>query len=222
MTETVKCFNSHPFRVLGASPRDSRERLIALRGEAALFGQAEAAETALSALLHPDSRLKAELGWFPMTEEGEIASLLRFAGQEKAAGPAPAFHTRSFLAVFNQARLCVSMLPLPGADAFSAALDSLSLCADTLLPDQVMWELNEDRKASGFPLLASVEELDAALSDLLNQTASDLLRRGLPSLRGLEARRLSQRLLLEYRNVKSPRHNSFLLRLTADALAIQE
>ena len=219
MTETAERYRSHPFRVLGASSRNTREQLNALRTEAALFGRDEAAEDALTALLHPDSRLDAEIRWFPMTEEKEISALFRYAEQEAVTEPVPDFGARSFLALFNRVRLCLSLLPIPREDAFTASLYSLSLCADTLIPRQVIWEINEDRKVAGFPPLMSEAEADAAISDLLRETADSLIQRRPDSLRGRAAKELSERLLREYRDMKSPRHNSYLVRITAESLA---
>ena len=219
MTETAERYRAHPFRVLGASSKSTREQLVALRTEAALFGRDEAAEDALTALLHPESRLKAEIRWFPMTEEKEISALMRFAQQDRIEEPVPAFATRSFLALFNQVRLCIALLPINGERAFTASLYTLSLSADTLIPRQVMWEINEDRKISGFPPLISEAEVDAAISELLRETAESLIQRKPESVWGRGARDLSDRLLREYRDEKSPRHNSYLVRITAEALS---
>ena len=219
MTELAEQYRKHPFWVLGASPKNTRQQLITRRSEAVLFGQEQAAEEALTALLHPESRLEAEIRWFPMTEATEIAALMRFAQQEKVAGAFPAFHTRSFLALFNQVRLCLSLLPFPRVEAFTAALYSLSRCADTLIPRQVMWEINEDRNVSVFPPLSSEAEVDSAISGLLRETSDVLLRRRPASLHGNAAKEFSSRLLKECKDKESPQHNSYFVHLTADALA---
>ena len=219
MTELAEQYRKHPFWVLGASPKNTRQQLITRRSEAVLFGQEEAAEEALTALLHPESRLEAEIRWFPMTEATEIAALMRFVQQEKITEAPPPFHTRSFLALFNQVRLCISLLSHPRVEAFTAALYSLSRCADTLIPRQVKWEINEDRKVSVFPTLTSDADVDAAISGLLRETVDSLIRRRPSVLQGSAAKDLSGRLMKEYKDRESPQHNSYFVHLTADALA---
>ncbi len=218
MTDLISQYQQHPFRVLGAAPRSTREQLITLQTEAALFGQAEAAETALSALLHPDHRLKAEMTWFPMTPDDEIRALFSYVEHGWSSGPPPVLRGASFLALFNHLRLCMARLPLRGENELTAALHSLAVTADALLPRQVMWELNEDRKISGFPLITSLNTVDTQLAALLRDTVTAVLSKSPVPFQGSAAERLAQRLKKECDSPSSPWHNSYLLRIASDTL----
>ena len=96
----------NPFRVLEASPRDSREILNMKQAELALLGEsASNGQAALTALLHPQSRLEAEMRWFPGTEKAETDRLLQFMESHGKYEPIPPFATSSVLARFNALRL---------------------------------------------------------------------------------------------------------------------
>lgn len=58
----------NPFKVLGALPTDSRQRLQALLEDAALLNRQEAADEAYAALIRPGKRLEAEMSWYPEKE----------------------------------------------------------------------------------------------------------------------------------------------------------
>lgn len=85
----IDTYRNHPFRVLGASPRDTRAALAERQADLALFGDDGASEEALAALLHPATRLEAELRWFPQADTEEVERLLRCVEEALARGDKP-------------------------------------------------------------------------------------------------------------------------------------
>jgi len=139
----------NPFAVLGASPRDSRERLIELADEAALFGDASANER-LNQLLQPAPRLQAELCWFPSTEPGEVKEILDYARRDRVA-PVPALRTDSTLARFNACRLFLAYWPVKDGEDALALCESLVIAERSLTVDRTVWEVRMDRRIAGMP-----------------------------------------------------------------------
>ncbi|MBQ8136177.1 MAG: hypothetical protein IJ174_01975 [Clostridia bacterium] len=71
----------NPFALLNASPRDSREALLERADEAALLSGHDP-DKALSDLLHPGKRLRAELAWMPNTEKPAANAILARLGED--------------------------------------------------------------------------------------------------------------------------------------------
>lgn len=224
----IDTFRNHPFRVLGASPRDTRAALAERQADLALFGDDGASEEALAALLHPATRLEAELRWFPQADTEEVERLLRCVEEALARGDKPWSDASrdasgmpnmpSMLGQFNAVRLLLSTLPYHSPAQLESLLLSLSVVSDALLPRQVMDELNLDRRVAGFPELDEAAELEAGLKALFHETLRELLShvewKGDRDKRGL-----AESLREAYTNRTSPYHNSFLLQLADHELA---
>lgn len=224
----IDTYRDHPFRVLDASPRDTRAALAERQADLALFGDDGASEEALAALLHPATRLEAELRWFPLAEAEEVERLLRCVEEALAHGDKPWSDASrdasgmpnmpSMLGQFNAVRLLLSTLPYHSPAQLESLLLSLSVVSDALLPRQVMDELNLDRRVAGFPELDEAAELEAGLEALFHETLRELLShvewKGDRDKRGL-----AESLREAYTNRTSPYHNSFLLQLADHELA---
>lgn len=70
----------NPFHVLGARPTDSRSQLFECWETAQMLGDEEKAHAAYLALIAPESRLAAEIRWYPATGDGAACDspLVRF------------------------------------------------------------------------------------------------------------------------------------------------
>ena len=229
-----KIWEEHPFAVLGATPRDTRVRLLELEAEKKLFGEEDQIQNAVSALLYPESRLAAELTWFPQTNTAEIQKLsaymkkclkVREEGSVRiiGVGRPPEFHTRSAVARFNSVRLFVALLCPETESAYLAVVHSLVTVADTLLPKQVMDELNADRLISRFPALQKQSEIRQQTTILLEQTAgwlAQMLPESLNHPAGISS--ILTTLKKELKDHNSLSHGSFFQELLRDALEIRK
>ena len=217
--DLLQTYSRHPFRVLGATPRHTREELVELQSIAALFGDDESAAQALATLLNPQDRLWAEMSWFPQTDAREVEGLLR-AVMQGGSTLSMSFATDSFLAQFNEARLVLATIPLADASTFKEALYTLAELADALLPEQVRDEINDDRAISGFPQLKDTDEMRMLVEDLLRETAVTLRDLRPAQLEGSRARELSATLEKSVRQLGTSAYNSIFLEYAAEEIAI--
>ena len=163
-------YRNNPFRILGALPRQTRAELNELKEEAMLFG-GEEIEKALADLLHPASRLAAELYWFPQTSAETISDIDAFISRAAKATPFPTLNTPSALAIFNTVRYMLATVPLKDENRVLSLIYSMAIAADGLIAEEVIAELNADREASGFPLLEDLMEIKHLLMTLQRETA---------------------------------------------------
>lgn len=217
--DLLQTYSRHPFRVLGATPRHTREELVELQSIAALFGDDESAAQALATLLNPQDRLWAEMSWFPRTDAREVEGLLR-AVMQGGSTLSTSFATDSFLAQFNEARLVLATIPLADVSTFKVALYALAELADTLLPGQVIDEINDDRVASGFPLLEDTDEMIMLIEGLLHETVGALRDLRPPKLRGMQAHEFSTALEKSVWQLGTSAYGSIFLKFAAEEIAI--
>lgn len=218
--DLIRLTRQNPFHVLNATPLDSRETLFEKQREMALWGENEQGEQALSALLYPQSRLEAEMRWFPCTAGEEITKLLDYVVSPRSLQPIPVFRTDSFLARFNALRLQLTLFPVSEVPELSALIHSLATVADALLPAQVMEEINRDREKSGFSPLTYPEELDAQLTGLLRETVQACLSACPDGLSSAELDAMGKRLRKEIKDRQSAFHNSYLLDLAVEEISL--
>ena len=226
MEDRLRWFWENPFRILEAKSSDPRGVLIRHQEDLSLF-EAEAASDALNALLHPYSRLEAELRWFPQMKEEEVRELEAFLKEQQPKGealrakglpsPAPLYQGGSFLAQFNVLRLSLATLQPQTYEGWRSLFLALAVAGDALLPEQVQEEINEDRRAANFTLVTDLEEVNQGIRDLFLETIQTQIQ-GVPVSRwpGLMAREYER----AYTDRESPFHNSLFLELAARELGI--
>ena len=207
-------YRNNPFYLLAASAADSRTALIAKQEDMALFGDDKAADRALAALLNPQTRMEAEIRWFPLMQARETQELIGFFEQHWEDTTMPSLAVPSMLGQFNMLRLALSRLQAGTDSEFRAILFSLATAADTLLPAQVMEEINMDRRLSGFPEITLPSMIEPLLRDLLNETVKIYLDR----MAGKDLRELGQEIDRTYKSAASPYHNSYFLEMAAKRL----
>ena len=207
-------YRNNPFYLLAASAADSRTALIAKQEDMALFGDDKAADLALAALLNPQTRTEAEIRWFPLMQARETQELIGFFEKHWEDVMMPSLAIPSMLGQFNMLRLALSRLQAGTDSEFRAILFSLATAADTLLPAQVMEEINMDRRLSGFPEITLPSMIEPLLRDLLSETVKIYLDR----MAGKDLRELGQEIDRTYKSAASPYHNSYFLEMAAKRL----
>lgn len=215
------CYDSNPFHVLEATPRDTRSELAVLQRDAMLFGNDQAASEAFDALSHPQSRLEAEISWFPQAMPAEIDELLRFLQTPRQPYGSSVIipEMPSMVAQFNAVRLLLSTEPIENAWDFEAHILSISVLADGLYAEQVREEINADRAQAGFAQEMMLSPVNAQLNRLLAETLSHVIARKPPSLAPRSVLALSKHLEKAYRNELSTYYNSYFLELASDLLS---
>ena len=157
---------SNPFFILHASLSDDHAELQKKASEAILLGGSEDAEQALAVLFHPQKRLEAELNWFPDTSPEEIEVLRAFS---ENGGVLPDFQTGSTLALLNGCRCILTQWP----SEYSEGLVGIGLCLagalSELSENQILKELNSERKKSGFPEITNREVVANHVKDLRDE-----------------------------------------------------
>ncbi len=206
-------FKNNPFSVLGASPLDSRAKLIARQAELALFDDDRVTQEALAKLLHPVRRLQAEIRWFPGTQNVAFEPVRMFF-QSNGQGPIPQIDSTSVLAQFNVLRLAIGLNLPDNEQDCRTALYALAVLADALYPEQVTEDINKDRCQAGFTLLPSTTETETELRQLLRETAA----LSVSMIRKPDSLSLIHQLESEYQTRGSMFHNSYLIELAAEEL----
>ena len=156
--------NDVPFAVLGATLRDTRQRIIELAEDRSLEVDPAVCEKARGDLTNPRTRLAVELAWFPGLSPGKIVKCLGTLLNDP-------------MSVRNE----VSLPPLAHLNLMTYALEAVKdhnredniapfLCeiaelSDDVDAEAVLRDINEDRSVAGFAPLRSAEQVEAALAD---------------------------------------------------------
>lgn len=224
MTELdlLSAYKANPFHTLGATPRNTREELVMLQRDEALFGNEQAANVALSKLTHPESRLEAEIYWFPKAAPEDVDELLHHVesqrGMPRHAALIPAMP--SILAQFNAVRLLLSIEPIENAWDLEAHILSLATIADGLLTEQVMDDINDDRKQAAFTALDYQPLVDTQIENLLNETIMHIMARRPSILTHNAILSLGKHFETSYKKRDSAYRNSYFLELAAEDLRL--
>ena len=213
-------YHENPFFILTASARDTRVTLIEKQEELALFGGEEKAEQAMAKLLNPQTRVEAEIQWFPLMETQESQDLIRFFERHRDDTEMPTQRPLSMLGQFNILRLGLSRIQIQTVSELKAILQSSAIAADALIPRQVMEEINQDRKQSGFPEITNQSEIELQVRELMRETIKAYLDNLSRGITGDELSETVKELKKEYVNASSPYHNSYFLEMAADHLGV--
>ncbi len=218
MVEWLEELKKNPFWVLDASPWDTREDLIRKQGDMALFGDDALSRKALTALLHPQTRLEAEMHWFPQTEPERIRRFIRFLEGYEKGQHLSYLPTDSVLARFNAIRIQMNLFSVDHTDQLAAIFHSLAVLADGLFPKQIRDELNADRRRSKFLQLEQIAEVSSQIRQLLQMAVNDLLDRFPVEENKGEIKELSDRFQTEYKSRDSRYHNNYLMELVSEEM----
>jgi hypothetical protein len=153
-----------PFFILGATPRDDRRKLVKLAEEKSLELTSDVCQNARSDLLNPRKRLSAEMAWLPGVSPAQTRELLGFLEDTPARlfdqTELPSLARLNLLtAAFEKVLETVRVEPL------GKFILKIAEIADDLNPEEVLREINEDRIASGFPEIHSLEQIEVELKE---------------------------------------------------------
>ncbi|MGB4781748.1 hypothetical protein [Candidatus Methylomirabilis sp.] len=181
-TETA--LHKNPFWALGLTTRDDRHRIVAHAEERALLSDHNVCQRARADLTNPKARLSWELAWMPGVAPRMAEKILR-ALSENPVGA----RDEEGLPELAKANLMASALELVSDDepASSVAefIRDFAWVVESIDPDDLLRDVNEDRAISGFPEVRGIdieEELTArrkayrnTLKNLLDTMAPEKL-----------------------------------------------
>lgn len=181
-TETA--LHKNPFCVLGLTTRDDRHRIVEQAEERALHIDHNICQKARADLTNPRARLSVELAWMPGVAPRMAEKILRMLSENPVRARA-----EGGLPELVQANLMASALELVSDDepASSVAgfICDFARVVQSIDPDDLLRDVNEDRAISGFPEVRGIdieEELTArrkayrnTLKNLLDTMAPEKL-----------------------------------------------
>ena len=177
----LKPFQTNPFWILGATPRDSRRRIVELADERILDSQGDSVRRARAALTNPRTRLKAEITWLPGVSPGRAMRLLDILSAE----PESLLDESGVPGLARANLLGAAVVPLASSGAHRELIVrlvlSLSETWDALSPEDVLRDINVDRDVAGFPHVADLQQAADAIASRQRDTA-EWIRGALDSL----------------------------------------
>jgi hypothetical protein len=160
-TETA--LHKNPFCVLGLTTRDDRHRIVAQADERALHIDHNICQKARADLTNPRARLSVELAWMPGVAPRMAEKILRMLSENPVK-----VRAEEVLPELARANLMASALELVSDDepASSVAefIRDFARVVESIDPDDLLRDVNEDRAISGFPEVRGIdieEELTA-------------------------------------------------------------
>jgi hypothetical protein len=151
------------FYLLGATTRDDRRRILSLADEKSLEIDPAAFQKARSDLIHPRTRLGAEIAWLPGVSPNRAAQLVDLALHNPKS-----IRAERGLPLLAQANLLAEAFErMDGHNApgdVSAFMGEMAQVEAELAADDVARQINEDRAVAGFPE-ARLEHVEAELAE---------------------------------------------------------
>lgn len=161
----------NPFWLLGATMRDNVTRINELADEKALLLDEELCQKARSDLTTPRTRIVAEVDWLPGLSPGRAMALIA----EIERNPLQAAELTG-LPVLAQVNLMASAFQAQGyASGDFAKLHHTKAApfilkfahlVESISPEEVLRDINEDRAISGFPTIQGTNWVEAELAEL--------------------------------------------------------
>src|SRR5882672_10868912 len=153
----------NPFHILGASPRDGRQRLLELASERGALGDPDSCARARADLTHPRKRLSAEMAWLlgvaPRRAVEAVTTLLEPRRAATIDGMPPL--ARANLMAAAVARLSDAT---ESADLTEAILQ-LSRVFDAIDAEEVRTLVNADRTVAGLPEVKELSVVEETLAE---------------------------------------------------------
>jgi hypothetical protein len=153
---------TNAFRVIGATMRDNRRRLVELAEERSLEMDHDACQRARSDLTNPRNRLICEIAWLPGVSPIRGGHLI-----DKLVNDPLSIRGEAGVPVLAHLNLmAAAFAAVDGDDApdvVAGFIQEMADIAQCLSAEEVMREINDDRVVSGFPEIQSVDVVEAEL-----------------------------------------------------------
>lgn len=152
----------NPFGLLGISPRDGRHLIVEAAEAASLTMDGKTCSQARTDLLNPRNRLTAEIAWLPGLSPRRAGQLVEVV----AKTPRDIFGAMS-IPPLAHANLMASAFLVDGTtrttEDWCSDIMTFADIVDDLSADQILADINEDRKVAGFVEVRSTGLIEEAL-----------------------------------------------------------
>ncbi len=162
-------FKNNAFFILGASSRDSKNKLIELADEKSLELDDSLVSKARSDLTNPRTRIFQELSWFPGVSPRTISKLFQDVSSLDDLIRLSEIDLGSKLANANLTAAIFEFIDDSyGESKFLELLTSFAENIENIDLEDELQLINEERLASGFPEISDVGQLEDAYTERLN------------------------------------------------------
>lgn len=152
------------FAVLGATVRDDRRKIVELAEEKSLTADPDECARARSELTNPSKRLSAEVAWLPGLSPKQAEKMLLTLETDvdfvRNEASLPSMACANLVAAAIE-----KLAPETDADLWFEWLEELAYASQEINAEEVLRDVNEDRSVSGFPVVQSVDQVEAELSE---------------------------------------------------------
>lgn len=169
----------NPFYILGATTRDSRQKIQELVDEKSLSLDMSVCTEARAVLTNPRRRLSAELAWFPGVSIRQTKTIIKEL-EDKELSAETLDHLSSLAGVNVVLSYLDSGVKLTTKN-LENAIFTLARSYESIKPETVMNIINEDRTISGFPEVTDLSVIQEELTELKNN-AIHVLQQAISSL----------------------------------------
>ncbi len=154
---------ANPFYLLDASTQHNRLKISALANEKLMTLDADAVTQAHGALTNPQTRLTAELSWFPGLGKDDLAKVFGYFNEMKNGRlpEPPGIPSPSGLSALNLRLYALPLRPFENAMRAAYSVLEISRLFGQLNPETVRAEINRDRYVAEFPPVAAGETEEA-------------------------------------------------------------
>ena len=161
---TTTALHQSPFELLGVTTRENRRRIVELAEEKSLELDHDLCQKARSDLTNPRTRLSAEIAWLPGVSPRKASQLLQnllndpMAIRDESGLPTLA-HLNLLAAAFE------AVDDKHDAQDLSDFIVDVAYIAESLAPEELLRDINEDRTVSGFPEVRALDQIEAELTE---------------------------------------------------------
>lgn len=163
MSESKTSLHSNPFCALKVTTRDDSRKIVDAAEERSLFIDHDLCQKARSTLTNPRTRLSAEIGWMPGVAPKKSEQLVQLVESDPLSA-----RSESGLPKLARANLMAAAFELVRGDEATESIAEFirDFCwmVESIDPQEVMRDINEDRAISGFPEVRSVEFIEEELA----------------------------------------------------------
>lgn len=162
MSKNTTALHANPFYVLRVTTRDDKPKIVAMAEERSLEIEDGVCQSAKSCLINPRTRLAAEMAWLPgvapRTIDKMLLSLPAFLRSTQNTWGLPSL---------AQANLMAAACELSNSNELAPALVGFihyfAEVVESIDPEDVLRDINEDRTVSQFPEIQGVEAIEAEI-----------------------------------------------------------
>lgn len=169
----MNIFNN-PFYILGATPRDNRQKIIDLAQDKSLEMDSSIVTEARLALTTPRKRIKAEIAWFPGLSDKKVKEIIKSvqSGNLEMDSEFIVSLLRSPLIGFNVFTSVLSIMPTMNPkrpelrpQTLQWAMYTLATTFESIKTEQLIKILNEERSLADIPEITDISSVEEELQN---------------------------------------------------------